>query len=82
MIDVKHDNGEIRVRVEGSKEETSKEIYLLIRELVNHPVLHHVLDAALYNAGGIEYLNQLVSNYAVWIAAGEIIKEGDNNAAK
>ena len=25
MIEVKHDNGEIRVRVEGSKEETTKE---------------------------------------------------------
>lgn len=82
MIEVKHDNGEIRVRVEGSKEETTKEIYLLIRELVNHPVLHNVLDGALYQSGGIEYLNQLVSNYAVWIAAGEIVKEADNNDAK
>ena len=79
MIDVKHVDGEIRVRVEGSKEETSKEIFLLIRELVNHPILHHVLDAALYQSGGIEYLNQLVSNYAVWIAAGEVIKEADNS---
>lgn len=79
MIVVKHDNGEIRVKVEGSKEEIAEEIYLLIKELVNHPVLHHILDASLYQSGGIEYLNRLVSNYAVWI---ETVKKVDDNATK
>lgn len=76
MIEVKYENGDIRVKVQGSKVEMAAEIAMLIKELVNHPVLHTALDASIYSAGGIEYLNNLVDNYSVWI---DTCKEADNN---
>lgn len=76
MIEVKYENGDIRVKVQGSKVEMAAEIAMLIKELVDHPVLHNALDASIYDAGGIEYLNKLVDNYSVWI---DTCKEADNN---
>jgi len=76
MIEVKYENGDIRVKVQGSKVEMAAEIAMLIKELVDHPVLHKALDASIYAAGGIEYLNKLVDNYSVWI---DTCKEADDN---
>lgn len=76
MIEVKYENGDVGVRVHGSKVEMVAEIAMLIKELVNHPVLHTVLDSSIYAAGGIEYLNNLVDNYSVWI---DTSKEVDDN---
>lgn len=67
MIEVKYENGDIRVKVQGSKVEMTAEIAMLIKELVDHPVLNKALDSSIYAAGGIEYLNKLVDNYSVWI---------------
>lgn len=75
MIEVKNTPEGILVNVSGSAMDLADELRLLTKEIINHPQLNRSLQASIYDAGGIEYVNDLVERYGIWIKACQTVDE-------
>ena len=83
MIEVKNTPEGILVNVSGSAKDVANELRLLTNQLINHPQLNVAFQGSIYAAGGIEYINELVENYGIWVkACHKVDKEEADNAAK
>lgn len=83
MIEVKNTPEGILVNISGSGNDLSQELRLLTKQIVNHPQLNVTFQASIYAAGGIEYINELVENYGIWVkACHKVDMEEDDNDAK
>ena len=82
MIEVKNTPEGILINVSGSANDLANELRLLTKEMVNHPQLNLAFQASIYAAGGIEYINELVENYGIWVKACNKVdmEEADNDA--
>ena len=80
MIEVKNTPEGILVNVSGSDKDLGNELRLLTKQLINHPQLNVAFQGSIYSAGGIEYINELVENYGIWVkACHKVDMEEDNN---
>ncbi len=83
MIEVKNTPEGILVNVSGSAKDLANELRLLTKQIVNHPQLNRAFQAAIYSAGGIEYVKDLVEQYGIWVeACHKVDMEEENNATK
>ena len=82
MIEVKNTPEGILVNVSGSAKDLANELRLLTKQLINHPQLNRAFQASIYAAGGIEYINDLVEQYGIWVQACQKVdkEEADNDA--
>lgn len=82
MIEVKNTPEGILVNVSGSAKDLGNELRLLTKQLINHPQLNVAFQGSIYSAGGIEYINELVENYGIWVKACHKVdmEEADNDA--
>ena len=82
MIEVKNTPEGILVNVSGSAKDLGNELRLLTKQLINHPQLNVAFQGSIYAAGGIEYINELVENYGIWVKACHKVdmEEADNDA--
>ena len=82
MIEVKNTPEGILINVSGSAMDLTNELRLLTKEIVNHPQLNVAFQASIYAAGGIEYINELVEGYGIWVKACNKVdmEEADNDA--
>lgn len=82
MIEVKNTPEGILVNVSGSSKDLGNELRLLTKQLINHPQLNVAFQGSIYAAGGIEYINELVENYGIWVKVCHKVdmEEADNDA--
>lgn len=67
MIEVKNTPEGILVKMTGSIMDLTNELRLLTEQIVNHPQLNRSFQAAIFSAGGIEYVKDLVEQFGVWV---------------
>lgn len=84
MIEVKNTPDGIMVKVTDSAIDLATELRLLTSQIVNHPKLNRAFQAAIFSAGGIEYVKDLVEQYGIWIEACQTVDEmeGSNESKK
>lgn len=75
MIEVKNTPEGILVNVSGSAKDLCNELRLLTKQL------NVAFQGSIYAAGGIEYINELVENYGIWVKACHKVdmEEADND---
>lgn len=84
MIEVKNTPEGILVNVSGSAMDLANELRLLTKQIIKHPQLNRAFQASIYSAGGIEYINDLVEQYGIWVQACQTVDEmdGENESKK
>ena len=82
MIEVKNTPEGIMVKVTGSAMDLANELRLLTKQIVNHPQLNRAFQAAIFSAGGIEYVKDLVEQYGIWVEACQIVDKEKANESK
>ena len=82
MIEVKNTPEGIMVKVTGSAMDLANELRLLTKQIVNHPQLNRAFQAAIFSAGGIEYVKDLVEQYGIWVEACQIVDKEEANESK
>jgi hypothetical protein len=75
MIEVKNTPEGILVNVSGSAKDLSNELRLLTKQIIKHPQLNRAFQASIYSAGGIDYINDLVEQYGIWVQACQTVDE-------
>lgn len=75
MIEVKNTPEGILVNVSGSVKDLANELRLLTEQIINHPQLNRAFQAAIYSAGGIEYVKDLVEQYGIWVQVCQTVDE-------
>lgn len=78
MIEVKNTPEGILVKVSGSAMDLSNELRLLTKQIVNHPQLNRAFQAAIFSAGGIEYVKDLVEQYGIWVEACQTVDKEES----
>ncbi len=78
MIEVKNTPDGIMVKVTGSAMDLANELRLLTKQIVNHPQLNRAFQAAIFSAGGIEYVKDLVEQYGIWVEACQIVDKEES----
>ena len=79
MIEVKNTPEGIMVKVTGSAIDLATELRLLTSQIVNHPQLNRAFQAAIFSAGGIEYVKDLVEQYGIWVEACQTVDKEKAN---